>query len=121
MRVLVCGGRDYADASRLWTVLDAIHRKHPINLLIHGGAMGADTLAGEWALARGVGCWRCPAEWGKHGKSAGPIRNRQMLEHGKPNMVVAFPGGRGTANMVSQARAAGVEVIENHGMEAWIL
>jgi UDP-N-acetylmuramoylalanine-D-glutamate ligase len=52
------------------------------------------------------------ADWDTHGKAAGPIRNKRMLDEGKPDLVVAFPGGRGTANMISQARKAGVEVIE---------
>lgn len=52
------------------------------------------------------------ADWHTHGRAAGPIRNRRMIEEGKPDLVVAFPGGRGTANMVNQARAAGIEVRE---------
>jgi hypothetical protein len=53
-----------------------------------------------------------PADWAKHGRAASPIRNQQMLDEGRPNLVVAFPGGRGTADMVRRARSAGVEVIE---------
>ncbi len=52
-----------------------------------------------------------PAEWSKYGRRAGPIRNKQMLDVGKPHLVVAFPGGAGTANMVKQAKAAGVPII----------
>ena len=51
-----------------------------------------------------------PANWKKHGRAAGPIRNKQMLEEAKPDLVIAFPGGAGTANMVKQAREAGVKV-----------
>jgi len=51
-----------------------------------------------------------PADWSRHGKSAGPIRNRQMLIEGRPDIVVAFPGGKGTANMIKQAVEAGVKV-----------
>jgi len=52
------------------------------------------------------------ANWAGLGRKAGPIRNQEMLDQGRPNMVVAFPGGRGTADMVRRARGAGVEVIE---------
>jgi hypothetical protein len=53
-----------------------------------------------------------PADWEKYGKAAGPIRNQQILVEGKPDLVVAFQGGRGTANMVSRAQQAGVPVVE---------
>ena len=55
-----------------------------------------------------------PADWIRHGRAAGPIRNEQMLREGCPDLVVAFhddPGlGRGTADMVRRALAAGVPV-----------
>ena len=56
-------------------------------------------------------CLAFPAEWKKHGKAAGPIRNRKMLQDGKPDLVLAFPGGRGTANMVELATDAGIRVM----------
>lgn len=78
--------------------------------LMQGGADGADYLANEWAKTKaGIKRWVCKADWKKHGRSAGPIRNARMLEW-KPDLVVAFPGGRGTKNMVTQAQAAGVPV-----------
>ena len=110
MRVLVCGGRDYADADRMATVLDALHATAPFTALIYGMARGADDLAKMWATARGVGRLGFPAQWEKYGKQAGPMRNARMLEKGKPDLVIAFPGGRGTADMMRQAKAAGVPV-----------
>ena len=53
-----------------------------------------------------------PADWDTHGRGAGPIRNKQMLEEGKPDLVIAFPGGKGTANMIGQAKEAGIPVRE---------
>lgn len=108
MKVLVCGGRDFLDGEFVGIVLTRIHKETPITLLIQGGAMGADSLAREWARGAMVPNRTYEADWLKHGKAAGPIRNLQMLTDGKPDMVVAFPGGRGTANMVDQARLAGV-------------
>jgi hypothetical protein len=112
MRVLVCGGRYFADAELLNRTLDELHDKTRITLLIHGAQRGADKLAGSWARGRIVPVKEFPADWRKHGNSAGPIRNRQMLKEGKPDLVIAFPGGVGTADMMEQARAAGVEVRE---------
>ena len=108
MRVLVCGGRDFQDKARVFATLDGLDPA----LVIHGGARGADALAGEWAESRGVECQVYPADWRRHGRAAGPIRNREMLEQSKPDLVVAFPGGVGTAHMARIARAAGYRVIE---------
>ena len=109
-RVIVCGGRDFDDRDGLFRVLDRVHSDSPINILWHGNARGADTLAGQWARSRGVQCAPTPAQWKKHGKAAGPKRNQAMLGQGI-GRVVAFPGGRGTADMVARARKAGVRVI----------
>ena len=112
MRVLVCGGRDYADRGALFSALDRLASKRGVSEVIHGGATGADSLAGEWARARGVMCSVFRADWERHGRAAGPKRNQRMLEEGKPDGVVAFPGGRGTADMIQRAKAAGLTVWE---------
>lgn len=109
MRVLVCGGRDYSDQRTLFRALDKLMTKRQVVTLIHGAAPGADSLAGQWAEARGIEQIACPAEWEKHGKRAGPLRNAHMLTL-KPDGLVAFPGGRGTADMVMQAINAGLNV-----------
>lgn len=112
MKVLICGGRDFNDADRAWSVLDHYHRQHRFSFVIHGAAPGADSLAGEWAEIRGIDQRAFPARWSLFGRAAGPKRNAQMLAEGKPDLVIAFPGERGTRNMIDQARAAGVPVIE---------
>lgn len=109
-RVLVCGGRDYADKDLLYTILDTAHAANPIVTLIVGDASGADALAAEWAKDRDIPLEEYPAAWERHGRAAGPIRNKQMLDEGRPHLVIAFPGGRGTANMVAQAETADVPV-----------
>lgn len=108
MRVIVCGGRAYDDAMRVRDTLDALG----IMDLATGGADGADELAGQWAILHSVPLQIYRADWAKHGRAAGPIRNQQMLDEFKPDAVVAFPGGRGTADMVRRAKAAGVRVVE---------
>jgi hypothetical protein len=109
-RVLVCGGRTYNDRASLFDALDAAHEADPISCIIHGAARGADMLADQWAYVRGVPCERFPAKWDQHHKAAGPIRNQQMLVEGKPDAVIAFRGGDGTADMCIKAGNAGIPV-----------
>lgn len=112
-RILVCGGRDFADRAFLVQSLNALLLKHPtIDTVIEGGARGADTFGGEWANSQGLTRLTFRADWDRHGKAAGAIRNTQMLVDGAPDLVVAFPGGSGTANMKKQALAAGISVLE---------
>jgi len=106
-RVIVCGGRDYNDSETVYEVLDDLN----IAELANGGASGADTLCSYYAQDRNIPCTVYPARW-ELGKSAGPKRNAEMLNGFKPTLVVAFPGGRGTADMVRKAKSAGVEVME---------
>lgn len=111
-RVLVCGGRDYSDRARLFAVMDHYHREAgSFECLIHGAARGADTLAGEWAMERAVPVLAFPADWDRYGRRAGSVRNGQMLDEGKPTLVIAFKGGLGTGNMMRQAREAHVPVL----------
>lgn len=106
-KVLVCGGRHYNKTSVVFGVLDRLALNSQI-MVINGGATGADQRVREWADERGTACATVPAPWGKHGASAGPIRNSWML-HLKPDIVLSFPGGRGTNDMTKKALSAGVE------------
>lgn len=111
-RVLVCGGRSFNDAKRLFAVLDSYDHDLDFSMVIEGAADGADTLARTWAEAKQIPVRSFRADWKRHGKAAGPIRNERMLREGRPDLVIAFPGGAGTANMIGLARIAGVETIE---------
>jgi len=108
MRILVCGGRNYWDQAAVDEVLDEY--RSDITVVIEGGATGADACAREWARKNRVQTLTFPADWARFGKSAGPYRNLQMLDEGKPDLVVAFPGGRGTENMVSLATQRKVNI-----------
>ncbi len=115
IRLLVCGGRDFDDSRFVFEVLDRAASRRPIDVLIQGGAKGADRIAAQWAHARCVPYLTVPADWDQYGKAAGHIRNAKMLDM-QPDSVVAFPGGRGTADMVRRAREAGLVVWEpRHG------
>ena len=112
MRIVVTGGRDFADAALVDYALNAVHAKHGITELVHGGARGADSLCASWASRNRIPVQQFRAEWNKHGKGAGPIRNQRMIDEGKPEAAVAFAGGSGTADMVNRCKAAGLSVWE---------
>lgn len=112
--MIVCGGRDWMDGVRTFAALDAAHARRPINLVVHGGARGADTLAGTWAQKRGVPVQVHPAEWQQLGAKAGPLRNQAMADAGADGCT-AFPGGRGTADMCRRAESAGIPVWRPYG------
>lgn len=123
MRVLVCGGRDYADVEQFVSVVKPLKEQYtwpydPCGRsarcymeIVSGMAPGADSLAARFARAYHLKLHEFPADW-TLGRKAGPIRNQRMIDEGKPDLVVAFPGGRGTADMVSRARKAGIRVVE---------
>jgi len=111
MKILVCGGRTYNDYTTLSETLDTLHSLVPITWVIHGDAAGADRLSGDWAFANSIPQQKYPADWDKHGRAAGPIRNTKMLSDNPDiELVVSFPGGIGTANMLKQARAKGIKI-----------
>jgi hypothetical protein len=118
MRLLVCGGRDYYDFHKIELELDVLHGLKPVSLVIQGEASGVDKIAKQWAEYNGISTLDFPARWrnilpnGRYNPNAGPERNQRMLDEGKPDLVVAFPGGKGTANMVKLAQAAGIEVMK---------
>ncbi|HZF98269.1 MAG TPA: DUF2493 domain-containing protein [Pseudoxanthomonas sp.] len=105
MRILVCGGRDYSDYE--W-VEACLNRIAEVEILIQGGAKGADALSKRWAISKGIHYAEVPAFW-ESGRGAGPARNYAMLLL-EPKGVVAFPGGKGTAHMVRIAEKAGIKV-----------
>jgi len=112
MRVLVTGGRDFDNESLLEAALDKLHEVYKFDVLIHGNAKGADFLADFWAKSNDINVISCPADWETYGYAAGTVRNKKMLVEHKPELVIAFSGGKGTANMVSIAEKAGVKIIK---------
>lgn len=114
MRILVCGGRDYTDWFRFNRKMIGIIYPYGLEdtVIISGGAKGADTFAATWGERFGLKVEEYPANWEEYGKAAGAIRNQQMLDEGKPDLVVAFSGGKGTADMIRRAEKAGVEVVK---------
>ena len=126
MLILVCGGRLYGwnatnesgfrtknfEEVKLFNdTLDSYYQKGTVRL-VSGGAKGADRLAEEWAKYRQVPIYIFHAPWIRHDKAAGPVRNQMMLDEATPDLVLAFPGGDGTADMIKRATKAGIEVKE---------
>ena len=117
MKALICGGRDYAEltntkkpiSTRRYEIQSVqsilAYLKHSLNItsIINGGAKGVDSCAHTWAIKNSLSTVKFPADWKQYGKAAGHIRNSQMLLQ-NPDMVVAFPGGKGTLDMVTKAK-----------------
>lgn len=140
MRAIVCGGRNFTDSLFLFREMDRIHAQRLITMVIEGGQRtrdprmgligGADYWAMMWARSRGIECITEEARWDdvdhpyatvkvradgtKYDASAGPRRNQRMIDLFAPEVVVVFPGGAGTRDMVTRAYEAGVEVIGAH-------
>lgn len=126
MRLLVFGGRGFDDKTLFYHAIACALNWHsygeeaneswlPPNgtVVIHGDcSTGADRLADEWAIVHWVPCERYPAEWDKHGRAAGPIRNQVMIDKGKPDAGLGFPGGKGTADMMRRLHTAGIKVYD---------
>jgi hypothetical protein len=123
MIIIVCGGRNYQNRENVFTYLDELHAFRQISMVIHGACMqkgsielcGADRWAEEWACYREVAYMGIPAKWSTQGNSAGPIRNRTMRLWPDVELVVAFPGGVGTQNMIDLAHKGGIKVWEPCG------
>lgn len=122
MIVLVCGGRAYADRAFLEAELDRLHAQQRFARLVEGGSgrrgrdgsprCGADLLARAWAEARGVPVTEHPALWRSEGLSAGFNRNLRMVLAERPELIVAFPGGRGTAHTCGLAASYRIPLVD---------
>jgi hypothetical protein len=111
MKIIVCGSRYFANKAGVYAFLDGLEG---VAEVVHGGATGADQFAKEWADERGLPTQVfpvTPGEWRKWGRPAGPRRNARMAKAGA-NLLVAFKGGPGTANMVRTCEALGMRVIK---------
>lgn len=121
MRVLVCGGRNFTNRQVAFEVLDQFHETYGIDVIIQGGAKGADRRAEEWAKKCGIPFEEYRADWDNithedarikyhpdgnaYDANAGHRRNKKMLDEGKPDAVIAFPGSFGTQDMITQVKA----------------
>lgn len=132
MKILVCGGRgfgrsDLEQRRAIFAVLSGIHDHTPVTMVVHGNALGADRVAKRWAEVKGIADKGYDPDWDDishpdaviryhaggqpYDAAAGTRRNQHMLdEHPDIALVVAFPGGPGTADMCRRARKHGFRV-----------
>jgi hypothetical protein len=110
MKVLVCGDRFWTDKDKIRARLAQLPAG---TIILHGAARGADSIAAGIAQSLGFEVRAFPADWNKHGKAAGPIRNREMLNE-KPDLVIAFhpnlAQSKGTKDTVGEAKRRGIPV-----------
>jgi hypothetical protein len=112
VRVIVTGGRDYTRRSKVYDILNLLH---PSDIYVGCCPTGVDAFVRDWASEN----WNThlkvfKADWDQFRKAAGPLRNKAMLLAGDKNdfIVVAFPGGDGTADCVRQAKKLGYHVLQ---------
>ncbi|WP_419735880.1 DUF2493 domain-containing protein [Pseudomonas sp. COR18] len=110
MRVLICAGRYYMNAALCRKVLEAYHARQGIEVLVHGGNQHLGSTLEDWARETGAHIVRYPSNWQRYGKQAERRRNRFMLQDSEPDLVIAFPGGSDTEELVAQARANGIDI-----------
>jgi hypothetical protein len=115
MRLLICGDRNWTNYQLILKTLRTIHETTPVECVIEGEQRGADLLGRQAAEELNITVLPFPANWTKYGRAAGPIRNQQMLNEGRPNSVVAFHSdlmsSKGTKSMVELSMKAGINVI----------
>lgn len=112
MRVLVYGGRDYKGRDAVFAELDRVRAESGVDLIIEGGATGADQHGQSWARSRAIACLTIPADWKAEPRAAGPLRNERMIEEGRPDVGLEFPGGAGTADMRRRLQRHLIPIIE---------
>lgn len=109
MRIMVTGGREFNNYALAKATLDKYLKQ--TDTLVHGGCRGCDLLCAKVASEIGAETEEHKADWNKYGRAAGPIRNREMLESGI-DLVIAFPGGKGTNNAIKSAQAFGTPIVK---------
>jgi hypothetical protein len=115
LRVLICGDRSWTNRGIIKEAVLKVLQTNDIEYIIEGGANGADRLGRSVAEEIGIPVDTYYAKWQMYGKAAGRIRNKEMLNKGKPTLVLAFhnniQNSKGTKNMIEIAVKAGVKVL----------
>ena len=115
MNIVICGDRYYKDWKKIQDYLQTLDPANDV--IIHGAATGADSLAGNLATSMKIKVLEFPAKWGEFNRAAGPIRNQQMLDEGHPDLVVYFhdnlDGSKGTKDMVNRAMRINIPILAN--------
>lgn len=110
MKCIIAGGRDFVGHEEHLVWLMNLSCCMAITEIVSGGATGADAYGEEFARIMAYPLAKFPADWNKHGRAAGPIRNRQMAEYA--DALILFPGGKGAADMKSAMKKLGKPIYE---------
>lgn len=102
MKTIIAGCRDFSDYKLLKEKVDWYRKDHEITEIVSGTASGADQMGEDYAINHDIPIKEFPADWDKHGKAAGPIRNRQMAEYADCLIAVWDGESRGTKNMIDE-------------------
>ena len=100
MKTIIAGGRDYHNYNHVRAMLDHFRKEHTITEVVSGGAKGADALGEQYAEEMGITLKIYPADWQKHGRAAGPIRNQKMGDYADQLVAVWDGKSKGTKNMI---------------------
>lgn len=108
MKTIIAGSRGI---DSYYVVDFAIHDSgFNITEIVSGCARGVDQTAEKWAWYNDIPVKKFPADWDKHGKAAGPMRNREMAAYADALVAIWDGESRGTKNMIHEARKAGLDV-----------
>lgn len=112
MKTIIAGSRDISDVSRVKATIKHAVKFNGLEVteVVCGCAAGVDEIGKQWAEGNGIPVKQFPADWQKHGKAAGPIRNREMAEYADALIAIWDGKSRGTANMIEEAEKHGLKV-----------
>lgn len=113
MILIIAGGRNYHLTHQDYAQLDQLLDAHDITKVVTGGASGADSCGSSWAYKHDIPVVQYLPDWEAYGAAAGPLRNRNMAQ--VADALAVFPGGRGTASMITEAKRAGLEIFDFRG------
>lgn len=108
MKTIIAGSRSITSIKTVRKAIDASNLT--VTEVVSGGARGVDSLGEKWASHNHIPVKRFIADWNRHGRSAGPIRNRQMADYADALIAIWDGESRGTKNMIGQAAAKGLVV-----------
>ena len=109
VKVIIAGGRDHIPTMAEDAACAMIFNHNDITEIVEGGASGVDSWARDLARKLGIKCITFSADWAKHGRAAGPLRNRAMANYA--DAVILLAGGKGTDSMRREAMQAGIKTL----------
>jgi hypothetical protein len=112
MRIVVCGGRANSARGIVDQELTKLHRRENVTLVSHGCSGAYASAIESWARSQGIAIVRYPPNWELFGQQAESLRNTFMLQDSRPDLVVAFPGGHATSDLVRRAIIADIAVLK---------